>query len=378
LLILPGNLYFSMVLIFRVLTVGYEDAETVVWLPGLTSGRVDGLLRLYQRTYASRHIREYDWFDALDTITQGLWSLAMGPILEAIEGLRAVVLIPVGSLSLFPFHAAWRTELSNVSGRLYACDLLSISYAPNALALARPRAMKPDTDVSMISVKEPKPSRLPPLPYAQAEVAVVSRMFPKSRELAGRAATRKTILASLDSYDLAHIAWHAKADLVSPLQGGIYSVEDEALTLGEILSQRFHRLSLAVLSACETGIPGTRLPDEVVGLPTGLTQAGVPSVVASLWSVSDRPTSLLMMRFYYLWRLTNLKPILAFGDAQRWLRDSTNGEKVAFLITLTERLGRVPEIDLLMGELVKEDENQRDYLHPFNWAAFTWTGSRLF
>src|SRR6185436_2851598 len=202
--------------------------------------------------------------------------------------------------------------------------------------------------------------------------------FPKSREIAGREATRKTILLSLDSFDVAHIAWHAKADLLDPLRGCIYVAEDETLTLEEILSERFHRLRLAVLSACETGISGTKLPDEVVGLSTGLIQAGVPSVVASLWPISDRPTSLLMIRFYYLWRLRGDEPVFAFGDAQRWLRDSTNGEKLAFLVTLKELLGHIPEINLLIGELAKEDETQRHYLHPLTWAAFTWTGSRLF
>jgi CHAT domain-containing protein/tetratricopeptide (TPR) repeat protein len=360
------------------LFVGREDEETVIWLPGLTSGRVDGLLRLYQSTYESRDIRENDWFDALDTITQELWSLAMGPILEAIEGLHAVVLIPVGSLSLFPFHAAWRLEPSKVSGRLYACDLLSISYAPNVLALARPRAMRSVTDVSIISVMEPKLSRLPPLPYAQTEVTIASQMFPKSRVIVGHEATRQTVLTSLDFHDVAHIACHATADLINPLRGRIYLANDEALMVEEILSERFHLLRLAVLSACETGIPGTKLPDEVVGFPTSLIQAGVPSVIASLWSVSDCPTCLLMMRFYYLWRSKNIEPILAFGDAQRWLRDSTNGEKMAFLITLKVQLGHIQEIDLLMGELTEEDENQRHYLHLFNWAGFTWTGSRLF
>lgn len=59
-------------------------------------------------------------------------------------------------------------------------------------------------------------------------------------------------------------------------------------------------MRLALLSACETGLPGTQLPDEVVSLPTRLLQAGVAGVAASLWSVADLSTTLLLVRFYFL------------------------------------------------------------------------------
>jgi hypothetical protein len=56
------------------------------------------------------------------------------------------------------------------------------------------------------------------------------------------------------------------------------------LNASNLLAMRL-RARLAALSACETSRPGTALPDEVVFLPTGLLQAGVASVVASLWVV---------------------------------------------------------------------------------------------
>jgi len=46
-----------------------------------------------------------------------------------------------------------------------------------------------------------------------------------------------------------------------------------------------------VLSACQTAIQDfSNLPDEAIGLPAGLTQAGVPSVLGTLWSVNDAST----------------------------------------------------------------------------------------
>lgn len=96
------------------------------------------------------------------------------------------------------------------------------------------------------------------------------------------------------------------------------------LVLGELVHPAteltFERLRLVVLSACQTGMVGTRLPDEVVGLPAGWLQAGAAGVVASLWPVSDRATLALMIKFYELHVLDTLEPVDALWLAQRWLR----------------------------------------------------------
>src|SRR6202043_3506752 len=85
-----------------------------------------------------------------------------------------------------------------------------------------------------------------------------------------------------------------------------------------------------VMSACESGVPGIDLPDEVVSLTSGLLQAGAHSVVSTLWLVGDAPAAMVMIRFYHLWRKQGIAPLRALVLAQRWVRDSTNGEKHKF------------------------------------------------
>ena len=69
-----------------------------------------------------------------------------------------------------------------------------------------------------------------------------------------------------------------------PLESGLLMADNEMLTLREIMALEAGKARLAFLSACDTGIPGVDMPDEVLSLPAGLTQAGVAGVVASLWS----------------------------------------------------------------------------------------------
>jgi CHAT domain-containing protein len=128
---------------------------------------------------------------------------------------------------------------------------------------------------------------------------------------------------------------------------------------------------LAVLSACETGVIDQQLPDEVVSLPTGLMQAGIPGIVLSLWPVNDVSTLMLIARFYDIWRLDGVQPPEALQQAQRWVRDSTNEEKMRYLKVV------LPELDVSTSpelEHLAQYPSERAFSEPMYWAAFTYVG----
>ena len=110
------------------------------------------------------------------------------------------------------------------------------------------------------------------------------------------------------------------------MQTGLYMANDEPLTVRDLMAHRNTDARLAVLSACETGIIGRELPDEVIAFPTALLQAGFGGVAASLWSVPDESTAMLVARFYHFWREEGLAPVHALRAAQRWLRGQRWGK----------------------------------------------------
>ena len=69
------------------------------------------------------------------------------------------------------------------------------------------------------------------------------------------------------------------------------------LTVGELYSMNLNA-DLVTLSACETGLGKVANGDDVVGLTRGFLFAGARSIVASLWSVDDKATAMLMETFY--------------------------------------------------------------------------------
>ncbi len=332
------------------------------------------------------------WFTALDNMTRWLWDVLMGPVVEHLSsapgfsprdgeesGTAGVAaLIPIGLLSLLPLHAAWIPAPEAPTGRRYALDALTFAYAPSARVLATARASAGRIQpASIAAVDNPDGS----LNFSALEVDAILSYFPADRTtpLRGSDATRQAVLEQLARSAVLHFSTHGWAGWAQPLESGMLLARGQNLTLRDLLEMRLDHARLAVLSACETGVPGTALPDEVVSLPAGFMQAGVAGVVASLWSVNDRSTAMLMERFYRLWRKEGLAPAEALRAAQIWLRDTTNREMAEYFKQDVPALAgyRMPEAvaaDLYVDRMLQADPNARQFAHPFWWAAFCLTG----
>jgi hypothetical protein len=317
----------------------------VVELPELTEEALRDRLIAYFSAYGSWRTNHWNkaarqaWFAALDEACRWLWDVAMGQVVGALAGARSAVLIPSGLLGFLPFHAAWREDPAAPTGRRYALDDLLITYAPSAHALAAARQVASSTPANrLFAVDNPDCS----LRFSAEEVAAALKHFsPGNRRLlGGEAATRQAVLEEIPRYSVLHFSTHGWANLEESLQSGLLMAKRESLTLGDIMDLRLKGARLAVLSACETGLPGAKLPEEAVSLPSGLIQAGVAGVVGSLWAVNEKSTANLMARFYDLWLEEKLEPPEALRQAQIWLRDSNSG-----------------------------------YAHPFYWAAFSYVGA---
>ncbi len=332
------------------------------------------------------------WFAALDNTTKWLWDAAMGPIVAEVLKFHfstppRVTLIPVGRLGLLPLHAAWTPDSAKPTGRRYALDDLLITYSPNALALSKAKAIAERVSWDkLMAVDEPKPqpedAGAGPLPNSEYEVATVCSYFSEQNQLVFRHEQAKcdAVLNALNESTVLHFSCHGSADFLEPLNSGLLMSDGEMLTLKKMLDLRLNGIRLAVLSACEMGIPDFgKLPDETVSLSAGMLQAGIGGVMASLWSVYDSSTMMLMAYFYESWRKQGMSPPEALRQAQIWMRDTTNGEKTAYFkqefapdAGMTP-LSRSVRKNLLNKVQFKEPED-RNYQGPYHWAAFQYMG----
>jgi CHAT domain-containing protein len=310
----------------------------------------------------------------------------MAPIVQTLKNLNAskAILIPSGLLGFLPLHAAWTDETSRPTGRRYALDDIQFTYSPNALSLKTARQISAvTTATSLLAIDNPTRD----LPNSQPEVDNAIATFPEHQVLRHERATHEAVLAAIPNHSALHFSCHGFADFRTPLNSGLLLANKETLTLRDFFNTQLNGVRLAILSACETGLPGTELPDEALSLPTGLLQAGVAGIAASLWAVADLSTMMLISRFYDLWRPQNpeiaaLDPPEALHQAQIWVRDTTNGEKVAYFSNFmpefnpqnsTDRMA-AETADYLHKALIFSRPQERDFEAPFHWAAFTYVG----
>ncbi|MBP2328010.1 CHAT domain-containing protein [Kibdelosporangium banguiense] len=333
-----------------------------------TRERVESHLRHY-RAFRRDPLSLPSWTSDVDDTTQWLWEAVMAPVLSLCPATEMTI-ITGGLLGLLPLHAAWFPDSAAVTGRRYALDDVVISYVPNArsLTVARGRAQQSTMD-TVLAVADPLPRRkeLDPLHSAIHEVNAACDGY-TSVLLSGSAATASNVRSHLSTADILHFACHGIADLDVPANSHLVLAGDDRLTLRDLLGMDL-RARLAVLSACETSMAGTDLPDEALGLPTGLLHAGVAGVVASLWAVNDLSSAILMTEFYRRWYRSDSSPARALRDAQQWLRDSTNAEKVHAAEQLPAEV-RDHFLDML---LFREPDDRDEAAIPV-WAAFEHIG----
>ena len=196
-----------------------------------------------------------------------------------------LIIVPHGILHYLPFHAFH-------DGGGYLWESHQITYAPSATLLAfcqaneRPQAWHP----LIVGVPDER------LPHVQAEIEAISSLFRRPTVLLGADATEDAWRRHARRGNPIHLACHGTYREESPLFSSL-RLADGVLTAHDVYNLDL-KASLVTLSACETGMSQVAAGDELLGLARAFFHAGTPSLVVSLWPVSDVATADLMRAFY--------------------------------------------------------------------------------
>ena len=147
--------------------------------------------------------------------------------------------------------------------------------------------------------------RLAKLANSESEVKAIGKALSRSENsiLTGDEATEENLKANAEEYSIIHLATHFLINDSQPLYSKIVLAqrdkekEDGYLQTYEVFNMNLNA-DLVVLSACNTGLGKLRKGEGVIGVSRAFLYAGVPSMLASLWSVDDQSTSIIMKNFY--------------------------------------------------------------------------------
>ncbi|TYQ27200.1 tetratricopeptide repeat protein [Pseudanabaena sp. UWO311] len=186
------------------------------------------------------------------------------------------------------------------------------------------------------------------LPASIYEVEHIANIFPNTNKYIEQNFTSTVAKEKVAGNSIVHFATHAEFKSGSPLDSYVLFGDGSKITLAEISDLPLKDTELVVLSACQTGLSsilGTGA--EILGFGYQVQRAGTKASIASLWSVSDGGTQLLMQEFYQKLQKGNIAPSTALREAQ---------------LSMIHRHIK---------------DGKTNYNHPFFWSAFVVIGNGL-
>lgn len=263
-----------------------------------------------------------------------LYNWLMAPVMEAIGNKAALCIIPNGKLAHLPFHALGKAATGGKFEYLAARYNVFYTNKPTEMFLPWNRRNKQQ----MAAFGNPDKS----LANAGIEVKAIQQVYNAAQVFTEDMATSDKAKESLGNMHYVHFATHGVLrypDFDSSylvFAPGTAGSASGRLTLFDIRSLNIRGCDLVTLSACETALSAEVAKGWYVSPVNAFLTNKVRSVVASLWEVDDKSTSVLMEQFY-------------------------------------KHLSTMPKAEALR-QAMADVSARPEFEHPFYWAAFVLYG----
>src|SRR3989338_8071472 len=227
--------------------------------------------------------------EELKKVSAELFDILIKPVKPYIKGKRLCI-VPFDVLHYLPFQALW-------NGEKYLIEEYSLFYLPSASVMKFTFDKRREKGEKLIAFGNPdlgNPAL--DLPFAQKEVEKISAFYKEPTVFYRKDANEDIAKRKPAGFDIIHFASHAEFSDIDPMYSNIRLAkgenEDGRFETAEVFSLNI-KPYLVVLSACKTGVSVVTSGDEIIGMNRAWIYAGTPSVISSLWSVSDISPSCL-------------------------------------------------------------------------------------
>ncbi len=283
-------------------------------------------------------------YPAIFKKAEHLYQKIFKPIESEMAGITDLIIIPDGHLTLIPFESLVIEH--NVENKpVFLIEKYRVKYMQSASVLAFLRKQEKQENISLSFIgfgdpvydyenfKQGTPEKGVPfhtrndtpstsinlndegihcrsmvmdrLHESGEEVKAIADIFKKQTQnytvyLREHATEKNAKAPHLKDFQYIHFACHGilgdhfQSLVLSQIPD---SQEDGYLTLNDIMNSQYHA-KLVVLSACETAKGKMERAEGLTGLTRAVMYAGTPAVMASLWTVDDKGTKELMVKFY--------------------------------------------------------------------------------
>lgn len=257
-----------------------------------------------------------------------LYDVLVAPLLSDLKNKQRVAIVPSGFLCFVPFDALAKRGANG--SLVYFGEEKQLFYV-NKITTVTNNDNEPLKEFRVIAVGNADKS----LPNAETEVKNIQQKMPQTVVYVREQATKKNVLGSKGDYNILHLATHGVLDYSNAdssylvLASDPSNNDDGKLTIAQIQSiTDIDRFRFILLSACETAVIREVAEGWPISMGTAFIEMGVPSVIATLWQVDDKATSLLLQNFYD--NLKTMDKVQALQQAQLYLKKQPGYEDPYF------------------------------------------------
>jgi len=316
-----------------------------------------------------------------------LYDILIAPIEKNLEAAKTKTILWYldGNLRLLPLAALW--DGKQYFGQKYQNVVLTGKSIQNIGA-----DVSTNPSVLALGVSEPKtvPETLierrftfSALPFVLSELGSIVRTAKSPKGvLSGESFlnaefTRKSFAEQLlKKYKIVHIASHFSINSGDASRSFLLLGDGDTLPVSELninplFKNKFASVELLTLSACDTAVGETESNGrEVEGFAYVAQQNGAKAILATLWSVADESTSLLMSEFY---RRRKENPKITKAEAMQNAQQAMINGK---LEPSGNRINCRSDV-INLGEKQTEFKcnSNAPFSHPYYWSPFVLIGN---
>lgn len=296
---------------------------------------------------------------------QLLYDKLIAPFEKPLANYKNLIIVPSEYMAYLPFEALYSDN--------YLVSQYNIKYAPSMTGFSlipEPENNFGQTLLAIGNSANYQAADAAVLPAAGLEVQQISKLVDQPKLLQDQQITEERVQSMLQqSFRYIHVAAHSFIDEQNSLMSGIMvgKANPDRLGMdGYLRSSEIYRLNIdsemVVLSACESGMGQLIGGEGLLGLQRSFFNAGVSTVVVSLWDVYDRATTYFMKKFYQL--LFEKQENKSWSDTwDSWLRWAGWSSSIPYGY-------KAPSIREAKLAMLQHPE----YHHPVYWAPFVVVG----
>jgi CHAT domain-containing protein len=289
-----------------VYALGISDGDILFKRIGSTDSiklKIDALLSHLSGNHAPTN-REV--FKAFTDNAHHLYEILIDPFKILLVDQVRVQIIPDGSIGQLPVEILITEKVSgaqvNYRSPKYMIKSYSIGYAYSSSMLIH-NSRKSFRNPSLLAVGLAEVDGLEKIEGAEKELGLLSKHFNAGRFLVGDDATEGNFKALSPNFNILHLAIHGTGDMNKNFAASLYfeskrdSLEDGELHAYELYGLKL-RASMAVLTACESGLGKGYRGEGMISMASAFTYSGCQNVLMSLWKVNDQVSIGIMDHFY--------------------------------------------------------------------------------